>query len=36
MRTYYVYMLLCSDVTYYTGVTNNIISGFINIKQVIM
>lgn len=24
MKTYYVYMLKCSDGTYYTGVTNNL------------
>ena len=24
MKTYYVYILLCSDGAYYTGVTNNI------------
>ncbi|MEO7313956.1 MAG: GIY-YIG nuclease family protein [Ginsengibacter sp.] len=24
MKTYYVYILLCSDNSYYTGVTNNI------------
>ena len=24
MRTYYVYMLLCFDGTYYVGVTNNV------------
>ena len=24
MKTYYVYILLCSDSSYYTGITNNI------------
>lgn len=24
MKTYYVYILLCSDNSYYTGITNNI------------
>ena len=24
MRTYFVYILLCSDDTYYTGITNNL------------
>lgn len=28
VKTYYVYILLCSDKSYYTGITNNVLRRF--------